>query len=75
MYYATNISKDDRKVYNTVLERFDHFFKVRKMSSSEEPTSTDGVRETLNQPNNSLRAGRPTVSLTIAHTAILKIWW
>ena len=27
---STNISADERKVYNTVLEKFDEFFKVRK---------------------------------------------
>ena len=47
--------------------------KCVKMSSSKEPNSTDSVKETLNQPNNSSQAC--TVWQTIARTAILKIRW
>ena len=68
---STNISEDERKVYDAVLEKLDQFFKVQIMSSSKEPNSTDDIKETPNQQRNSSRAY--AVWLSIACMVILKI--
>lgn len=39
---STNISEDDRKKYQPVLNKFDDFFQVRRNIIFEDPASTEG---------------------------------
>jgi len=51
---STNISAEDKKKYNSIITKFDTFFKVRKMSYLSAPVLINGDRERVNQLNSSL---------------------
>ena len=64
---STNISEEDRKQYETVIRKFDAFFKVRKNVIFKRARFIDVSSDKMSQPSSSSRVS--TVWPRIAHMA------
>ena len=65
MLRSTNITEDECKGYNSVIDKFDQFFKVRKMSFSNGLSSIGDVKKTLNLQSSSSPASTICLKIVI----------